>query len=203
MKMNSFETLLMNNPGRAFLQRHFATPILLGLGGGDRLEGKRALEIGCGNGAGVEILLDAFALDQVHAFDIDPAMVRRARKRLARHGARVQLWEGDMGPIRAEDARYDAVFGYGIIHHVPDWRAALHEVARVLVPGGKFYSEESYVAFLEHPVWRHLLDHPHHDRFDPSTYLAALEEAGLEVVAHHELPAETLGWVVARKPLDP
>ncbi len=199
MKMNSLETLMMNNPIRAFLQRHYATPIMYGLGGGDRLEGGRALEIGCGDGEGVKILLDAFELAHVDAFDLDEAMIRKAKKKLRAYQERCAVWVGDLNRIDAEDQTYDAVFGYGIIHHVPDWRASLREVARVLKPGAKFYSEESYVAFLEHPFWSRLLDHPHHDRFDPGMYLDALGEAGFEIVAHHEMPKETLGWVVARR----
>ena len=34
------------------------------------------------------------------------------------------------------------MFDFGIIHHVPQWRRALAEVARVLKPGGRFYAEE-------------------------------------------------------------
>jgi ubiquinone/menaquinone biosynthesis C-methylase UbiE len=46
--------------------------------------------------------------------------------------------------IAVPDSRYDAVFDFGIIHHVPDWRAAVAEVARVLRPQGRFYAEEVF-----------------------------------------------------------
>ena len=50
-------------------------------------------------------------------------MVARARQRLAPRGEQVRLWVGDVTCIEAEDATYDAVVDFGIIHHIPDWRA--------------------------------------------------------------------------------
>ena len=83
-----------------------------------------------------------FGADSVDAFDLDPRMVGEARERLAAHGLDARLWVGDATAISSADERYDAVFDFGIVHHVPDWRPVLSEVSRVLVPGGRFYAEE-------------------------------------------------------------
>src|SRR5688572_25225993 len=48
MKLNAVEKALMNNPARAFLQKHYEAPLLARLGG--RTEQARVLEIGCGRG---------------------------------------------------------------------------------------------------------------------------------------------------------
>ena len=133
MLLNQVETALMNNPVRAAIQRHVEARWLRKLGGA--VAGGRALEIGCGQGTGVEIILDHFGAARVDAFDLDPKMFRRAKQRLARRGDRVDLWVGDVTAIPAEADIYDAVFDVAIIHHVPDWRAALREVHRVLRPG--------------------------------------------------------------------
>src|SRR5580692_8107108 len=130
MLLNAVEKALMNNPVRAELQRRFEATRLLKLGG--PVAGGRALEVGCGRGVGVEIILDVFGAGSVDAFDLDPDMVARARARHASRGSRVRLWVGDAEQIQAEDATYDAVFDFAIIHHVPAWRNALREVARVL-----------------------------------------------------------------------
>ena len=53
----------------------------------------------------------------------------------------MRLWVGDTEEIQADVAAYDTVFDFVIIHHVPAWRNALREAARVLKPGGRFYSE--------------------------------------------------------------
>ena len=101
--------------------------------------------------------------------------------------------------IPAADSSYDAVFDFGIIHHIPHWRSALAEVRRVLKPGGRFYAEEVLAAFIRSPVVRRLLEHPQSDRFDRQTFGSALGEAGLELQGSMEL-ARAFAWFVADKP---
>jgi ubiquinone/menaquinone biosynthesis C-methylase UbiE len=198
MLLNAIEKALMNNPVRAASQRHFEARRLLALGG--PMHGGRALEVGCGRGVGIEIILSAFGASSVDAFDLDPDVVARARARHTRRGDRVRLWVGDAERIQAEDGSYDAVFDSGIIHHVPAWRSALGEVARVLKPGGRFYAEEVLARFIDHPVWRRLLDHPTDDRFDQRAFEDGLTHAGLRVLRSNEL-LESFAWFVAEKPM--
>jgi ubiquinone/menaquinone biosynthesis C-methylase UbiE len=194
MRLNAFETALMNNPLRAAIQRRFEGRRLLAMGG--RLRGGRALEVGCGRGVGVELILDLFGAAEVDAFDLDPRMVERARVRLGGRRAAIRLWVGDAAAIAAPDAHYAAVFDFGIVHHVTDWRAALHEMHRVLRPGGRLYAEEVFERFLVSPVWRHLLEHPREDRFDADRFQRGLGEAGFRVVAMRTL-WDRFGWFVA------
>lgn len=196
MLLNRAEFLLMNNPIRAALQRHYEARKLLRMGG--KMEGGRALEVGCGRGVGTELILELFGADHVDAFDLDPRMVERARRRLGPHGTRTSVSVGDASAIDAPDSIYDAVFDFGIIHHVPDWRGALAEVKRVLKPGGRFYVEEVLRQFILHPITRQLLEHPLHDRFDAAEFAGELEALGLEVVAEEGLFA-SMAWFVARK----
>lgn len=198
MLLNRVEKLMMNNPVRAAIQRRFEVPRLLAMGGS--MKGGRALEIGCGRGVGTELILDRFGADRVDAFDLDPDMVERASRRLHRHRDRVRLWTGDATSIEAADATYDAVFDFGIVHHIPDWRRALAEVHRVLRPGGRFYSEEVLAHFIHHPVWRRVLEHPMEDRFDQDAFERALTEAGFHVIATRKLWSD-FAWFIADKPL--
>jgi len=181
MLLNRAETLLMNNPVRAAIQRHFEAARLLKLGG--PLAGGSAIEIGCGRGVGTELILDVFGADRVDAIDLDPAMVERARRRLAPRGDRVRVRTGDASKLDAPDASYDAVFDFGIVHHIPNWRDALGECHRVLVPGGRLYAEEIFERFISHPISRRLLDHPQPDRFDCEGFCEGLRGAGFEVSA--------------------
>ncbi|UCF47781.1 MAG: class I SAM-dependent methyltransferase [Myxococcales bacterium] len=198
MLLNKAEKLLMNNPLRAAVQRYYEARRLRDMGG--VMNAGHALEIGCGRGVGAEIILELFGADRVDAFDLDEDMVRRAEARLERFGDRVRLWTGDATAIQAEDETYDAVFDFGIIHHIPDWRSALREVYRVLKPGGRFYADEMFERFLSHPVARALLNHPREDRFDHARFAKALEDSGLHVEASYD--EGHFGFFVAMKTPD-
>ena len=141
------------------------------------------VEIGCGPGYGTSLILDQFAAARVDAVDLDPAMVTKARARLARHGDRVGLAVGDALDLHAAfgaaDGFYDAAFDFAIIHHIEDWRAALTEIARVLKPGGVFYFDEVTAHALARPTYRTLFAHPEHDRFTATQFCDELPRHGL------------------------
>jgi len=183
MLMNTAETAVINSAPRRGLQRFYEAPLLARLGG--RVAGGRVLEVGCGPGAGTRLILDKFGAATVDAVDLDPAMIERARRRLAGYGAgRVRLAVGSAtdlrGALGAEDASYDAVFDFAILHHVEDWQAALAEIARVLRPGGRFFFEEVTATALARPSYRALFDHPAEDRFTAGEFLAGCARHGMD-----------------------
>ena len=183
MLMNRFETALVNSAPRRALQRLYEVPLLIRLGG--RIPGGQALEVGCGRGYGTRLILDQFGAATVDAIDLDPTAVAAARRRLDRYGDRVRLATGSAtdlkAAVQAEDASYDAVFDFAVLHHVEDWRTAIGEVARVLRPGGRFYFDEVTATALGRPSYRRLFDHPREDRFIAGDFLAALDRHGLSV----------------------
>jgi ubiquinone/menaquinone biosynthesis C-methylase UbiE len=182
MLMNKAETALVNSAPRRWLQRAVEAPVLLRLGG--RMAGGTALELGCGRGAGIELILDRFGAERVIGVDLDDAMVARARRRLAdRPEADVHV--GDAAAIDLPDASVDAVFDFAIIHHVPDWRAAVAEIRRVLRPGGRFYYSEVTKHALDRPTYRLLFDHPDHDRFTADDFVGVLKDHDLHVGDRH------------------
>ena len=196
MILNRLEFMLMNNPVRAALQRHIEAPRFVRMGGSVR--GGKALEIGCGRGMGVELILDLFGAKSVDGFDLDPRMIALARHRLRRREPQVRLWVGDAAAIVAPDEAYDAVFDFGVIHHVPNWRAARAEIYRVLKAGGVFYAEEPLGRFLNHPLIHRLCAHPVAGRFVAADFRQALEAEGLAVYAERRL-WHMIYWFVARK----
>lgn len=180
MKLNRIEKALMNNPVRAWVQRQYEAPFLEQLGG--RAEGKRVLEIGCGRGVGTEIIFERFGAREVHAFDLDPDMVNRARRRLAVYPPdRLRLYVGDATAIDTVDESFDAVFDFAIIHHVPDWQRAVSEIRRVLRPGGSFFFEEYTRQALNRWLFRTFLEHPAENRFSREEFIAELERQSIFV----------------------
>jgi SAM-dependent methyltransferase len=137
------------------------------------------LEIGCGQGFGIELLLRDFGAATVHGIDLDPAMVARARARVESFSARARVSVGDAAAIDAPDGSYDAVADFGVVHHVPAWQDAVREVRRVLRPGGIFLFEEVSRQALDRWIYRTLFDHPKDDRFTIGQFTAALETNGI------------------------
>lgn len=179
MKLNWAEKTLMNNPVRAAVQRHYEAPLLERLGG--RTDGCRVLEIGCGRGVGTQIIASRFGASEVHAFDIDPDMIKSARHRLNGSNPGLRLFVGDATAIDEPDASFDAVFDFGAIHHVPDWRAVVQEVRRVLKPEGRFFFEEVTRHALDRRSYLMLFDHPEEDRFTSTQFIQELEGQQLSV----------------------
>lgn len=196
MLLNRIEKAMMNNPLRAAVQRHLEVRWLKALGG--TMHGGTALEVGCGRGVGTGLILDEFGADTVHAFDLDPHMVELAQRRLAGEAERVRLWVGDAVRIEADSETYDAVFDFGIVHHVPNWRGALGEIHRVLKPGGRLFAEEVLKSFILNPVVRRFLDHPLEDRFTHQQFLETLTDCGFHIVGERQL-LRSFGWYVAER----
>jgi ubiquinone/menaquinone biosynthesis C-methylase UbiE len=180
MKTNAVERLWVDGPWRtAFI----AGEIRFFKGLCEVPPAARILEVGCGRGAGARLILKSYDPERIHAIDVDPGMIRRAkrwtRRRLAR---RVDFQVADAQELPFADGCMDAVFSFGILHHLEDWRQGIREVARVPRPGGVFLFEEIYPALYAGFLLRRILVHPRIDRFDGPLYRAALEAAGLRLV---------------------
>ena len=179
MKLNFAERLLVNNPARALVQRYYEAPLLEKLGG--RLDGARVLDVGCGRGVGVEILLQRFGAAQVYGIDLDPQQIRRAQHRFAgQPDQRVNLTVASVEQLPFPSESFDAVFDFGMLHHVVDWQSALTEIRRVLKPGGLFFFEEVTRDALNRWIYRTFLDHPSENRFSEADFLAELIISGFE-----------------------
>lgn len=177
MKLNWAERWVVNNPLRVWQQgveiRRLKRMMPLD-------PGFEALEIGCGRGAGAGIILREFRPSRIHAMDLDVDMLARARGYLsAAQSRRIALFAGDASRLPLRSGALDAVFGFGVLHHIADWRAALAEVARVLKPAGVYFLEELYPGLYQNAVTRHILLHPTEDRFCGRELGQALAEANL------------------------
>jgi demethylmenaquinone methyltransferase/2-methoxy-6-polyprenyl-1,4-benzoquinol methylase len=91
--------------------------------------GRRLLDVGGGTGNYAIALRDEAGFDPV-VVDASPAMVRRATEK----GLAAMVADAEDLPFPNE--RFDAVTMISMLHQVVDWRLALAEARRVLVPGG-------------------------------------------------------------------
>jgi ubiquinone/menaquinone biosynthesis C-methylase UbiE len=177
VKLNRFERWAVNNPLRP-LQQRLEIRWLAGRCG--IAPGGRVLEVGCGRGAGSALIKRTFRPAVVHALDLDIEMIRRALAYLAPAARKgIEFTVADCTRLPYRDGTMDAVFGFGVLHHIPDWRQALAEITRVLKAGGIYCSEELYPPLYQNALTRRLLLHPAENRFRSGDLRQALMEAGL------------------------
>ncbi len=140
------------------------------------------LEIGGGTGAN---LPHYRGVGRVTVSEPDPFMREKLRPKLENAGVPVEVSDAGAEALPFPDDAFDTVVSTLVLCTVPDQRAALREIRRVLRPGGR-------LLFIEHvrgegraarwqdriePLWRRLFAgcHPNRDTVD------AIEAAGFRV----------------------
>lgn len=108
------------------------------------------LEVGCGTGAQLELLLDAYPQLHVTGVDHAAAQLDAARRNLAdpRYATRTTLVHGSAERLPFVDGTFDAGFLCWILEHVADPAPVLRELYRVLVPGSPVVISEVMNATL-------------------------------------------------------
>ncbi|WP_430377530.1 class I SAM-dependent methyltransferase [Streptomyces sp. B1-3] len=108
-------------------------------------EGDRVLDAGCGTGRALTPLRAAVGpTGVVVGADLTPAMLEAAVGAGRDRDGRLLLADVTALPLRSQSL--DAVFGAGLISHLPEPAENLRELARVVRPGG--------VLALFHPIGR-------------------------------------------------
>jgi len=186
MKLNWAERWAVNNPSRPLQQRleirWLRKKAQLG-------PGAIVLEIGCGRGVGAYLIKGIFQPEVLQAMDLDIEMIQRAQKYLSseqREG--ISFYVGDVIRLPYRDVTLDAIFAFGILHHVADWQRALAEIARVLKPGGVFFMEELYPSLYQNFITKHILLHPRKNRFLSEDLKGALQGLNLHLNNFWEHP---------------
>lgn len=99
----------------------------------------RTLEVGAGSGR-----LSCFLALRGHrtvCLDFAPAALRAARQNYAAVRTVGEFVTGDATRLPFSDGRFDVVLSTGLLEHFADPAPILGEMARVLRPGGLFYSD--------------------------------------------------------------
>jgi len=185
MKLNWAERWAVNNPTRPIQQY---LEILWVMNRINLRPGARILEIGCGRGAGSSILKKAFHPSMLHSMDLDIRMIRMACEYLSpEEKDGISFYVGDAASLPYPGETLDAVFGFGVLHHIEVWQAALAEIIRVLKKGGIYVFEELYPSLYQNALTRHILLHPATNRFRSNDLKQAVHGSGLVLMDYLEI----------------
>jgi ubiquinone/menaquinone biosynthesis C-methylase UbiE len=175
-------------------------------GGGRQWLGRRAqgrvLEVAIGTGLSLAYYPAEVTITGI---ELSPAMLAIARKRAADLGRDVDLYQGDAQQLPFADASFDTVVCALSLCTIPDSRAAIRQMKRVLVPGGRLLLLD-HIGSTWPPIYaaQWLLEQitiraagEHFTR----RQLPLVQAAEFEIVEVQRLKAGTVERVFARKPV--
>ncbi|MCU0610756.1 MAG: class I SAM-dependent methyltransferase [Candidatus Eisenbacteria bacterium] len=115
--------------------KRVAASIRAGLAGMGIRPSECIVDIGCGTGTLLRCLLDVLGPEgRVHAVDISPRMIERARAKIVDPRVSFTVTSADRLPV--PDASVDRVFCFSCWPHIDQPEPVLAEFARVLRAGG-------------------------------------------------------------------
>ena len=116
----------------------------------------RVLDIACGTGVVARTVADRLqGQGQITGLDLNPAMLRVARRRSDAAGLEIDWVQGDAQTLPFPDAAFDLVFCQQGIQFFPDRAGAVAEMHRVLAPGGEV-AVACWRGLARNPFFAHL-----------------------------------------------
>lgn len=116
-----------------------------------RWQGKRVLEIGTGVGTDARQLIARGAT--YTGVNIDRGSTELTELALTRFGLPGIVQQADATALPFASNSFDAVYSYGVLHHIPNIQQAVSEICRVLKPGGEIlimvYNRSSINYYIE------------------------------------------------------
>jgi SAM-dependent methyltransferase len=186
--MSAAEECLANDPTSELWGEHRSRYRFAIQGSGvSGLAGLRVLDVACGAGFGLEMLVQAGA--RAIGVDYDAASLSEVR----RAQAPSRLVRGDAMCLPLKDASVDLVVSFETIEHVPDAGALVAEIRRVLKPGGRLVLSTPNRAFG--PPARHTSNPFHIREFTADELCDLLQESFGDVQLYGQRPSATYRYV--------
>lgn len=98
-------------------------------------EGKKVLEIGTGVGTDARQLISRGA--EYYGINVDEGSCNITNQALGLFGVPGTVQVMSATATRFPDATFDAVYTFGVLHHIPEVNKAISEIHRILKPGGE------------------------------------------------------------------
>jgi ubiquinone/menaquinone biosynthesis C-methylase UbiE len=159
--------------------------------------GERVLDVGCGTGSlAIAAKGHVGAAGEVFGVDASPEMITRATSKAAKAGIDARFQHAVAEALPFSDARFDVVLSTLMLHHLPHTvrQQCVHEIRRVLEPGGRVL----IVDFAQAQDRRGVLAHFHrHGHVDQRDVVSLLDGADLRVVNSGAVGISSLRYVLA------
>ena len=142
----------------------------------------RVLDVGCGTGALLHHLTATHPGAQLSGVDPVPEMLAIARRRLS---PSIELREGWAEHLPFGEEQFDVVVSCNMFHYIHKPIAALHEMRRVLRPGGQLVITDwcdDYWACRVCDLYLRLFSQAHIKTYRERECVGLLQEAGYVVV---------------------
>ncbi|PIE52442.1 SAM-dependent methyltransferase [Candidatus Fermentibacteria bacterium] len=197
MKLNKIEFLAMNNPIRRFSQKHIEFKRFKEyISKQDTtLFNSTILDTGCGSGFSSKLISENFFPKELIAFDYMPEQIEIAKKK----NPYAKYSVDDITNISQPNEKFDAVFVFEILHHVPNWKQAIKELYRVIRTGGHLFICEvnnEGVRFVDKYFKFH---HPEEARFTWKQFSNALTESNFAIEEQSKLVFSCIRSYMCRK----
>jgi SAM-dependent methyltransferase len=140
-------------------------------------------DVGCGNGLDLRRLVSDGRCRHVIGVDLSAGMLRSVAD--LRDSGRLTLVQADAQLLPLADATVDVALAMHMLYHVPDIRAAVRELCRIVRPGGVVLASTNSGGSLSeiYVLLRHALSAQLGRREHPLSRLSFTTETGEEVLA--------------------
>ena len=142
MKLINMEKSFVNSWLRTLMLRKLEAPKVLS----NLIIDKKSIcvDIGCGRGVSLLLINQYLNCDKVIGIDLDPDMIEYAKEFLSRpprwakniRTDNIELLNENATNLNFPDQNFDAVFLFGVLHHILDWKKVISEIYRILKLGG-------------------------------------------------------------------
>jgi uncharacterized membrane protein YdjX (TVP38/TMEM64 family) len=184
IEMGKIQLGVVNSRVRQWFQKYYEFGVLKRhlKRNGVNLSGSVVLDAGCGSGYSSALIIKEFHPGKLYALDITPEQVELAKQQ----GLPANITCGDIANTGFPAETFDAVFTFGVFHHVPKWDKALEEMNRVLKPGGLLLGGE--------------IGKQKESGFEWSAFAAGLEQAGFSTLESENIYLGFFKSFMCKKP---
>lgn len=128
----------MRSPRSAFMGERARPVLTIDLARLALAPGQRVLDLGCGRGRHLHALAQAAPLTAIGVdMALDDLKATAEGFRLVPHVGGWSVARADARRLPFPDAAFDCVVCSEVLEHIPDYRGALDEMARIAKPGGR------------------------------------------------------------------